>query len=115
MSNLLKLQLNKLGPFELGQGTIILQRLVSLDLTDNSFTCIPTAIIKITTLQSLNLSGNDNLQLEYRDENILAELPYLQDLILGIGFETTPDRWSFQSMRIVISLSRAFPDLDIII
>lgn len=112
---LLELELSHLGLRELGDSAIPLQRLTRLDLTHNSLACIPAEIIEITALKSLNVSGNDSLQLEYRDVNILAALPYLQELILGTGDETSRNRWSFQSMRIVLCLSKSLPDLDVLV
>lgn len=91
------------------------QRLTGLDLTDNSFTCIPAAITEISTLRSLTLSGNDSLQLGHGDERIVAALPHLQDLILGTGNQSRHQRWSDVSMRLLVSLTRKFPHLNILI
>lgn len=57
-----------------------LQRLIELKLGHNNFTQIPPALALITTLQTLDMSYNEQLQLADSDAFVLAALPLLQSV-----------------------------------
>ena len=58
-----------------------LKKLEHLDLAGNEgFTCFPTALTKIRTLCSLDLSYNDKIMLQFRDAHLLAGFADLQCL-----------------------------------
>ena len=68
-----------------------LSQLRELDLRNNRFKRIPAAVGKITTLQALNISRNEELELASKDLDTLAALSSLERLsIYKDSFKTKP-------------------------
>ncbi len=71
---------------------LALKSLATLNLAGNDFTCIPTSVCLIHTLEVLDLSNNRHLQLQDRDVDTLAGLPVLK----ALSIRKTPEfMWSY--------------------
>lgn len=90
-----------------------LKRLVHLDLSSNSFTRLPSAVSKITSLQALDLSHNNDLQLVKGDENALSALPSLAVLVLKKENWDEHYQWSAERVREIIIICKRLPQLDV--
>jgi len=90
------------------------KRLTFLDLTCNALNRIPPALSQITTLRSLDMSYNENLQLEHSDAETLDALPYLQDLSLARRSDgPSSQAFSQNSVGCLIDIGRQFPNLNL--
>lgn len=88
------------------------KRLTFLDLSCNALKRIPLALSQITTLRSLDMSYNENLQLDHSDAETLAALPYLKDLSLARRSDgPSVQAFSQKSVGCLIDIGRQFPDL----
>jgi hypothetical protein len=84
-----------------------LQQLTHLSL---ACTRLPTAVTQITTLRTLNLSWNKDLQLERSDLNVLAALPHMRRLAVTIPRK---DRLAARKYEgVVKAIGKRFPTLS---
>ena len=91
-----------------------LQSLVVLDLSQNNFVLIPSAVAQIPTLQELNLSGNKKLGLRRSDVEMLKSLKSLDLLHLDKGYRGGGEgTWSNSCMRVILLISKTIPDLTV--
>lgn len=91
-----------------------LQSLVVLDLSQNNFVLIPPAVGRISKLQEVNLSGNKNLRLRFADIEMLKSLRNLELLHLDKDFRGGCEgTWSNSCMRVILLISKMFPDLTV--
>jgi hypothetical protein len=68
-----------------------LRCLTTLDLNCCNFYHLPAALKKITTLRTINLDFNNNLQLNASDFKVLAALTHLENLVLPKRFRKKKD------------------------
>jgi Leucine-rich repeat (LRR) protein len=87
-----------------------LMSLTDLDLSGNSFGRLPAALTRISTLNTLNMSRNDDLQMEKGDSDTLAALPNLRMLLLKKA-DRQIKSWSAASLAELIHISTRFPNL----
>ncbi|KAL4425410.1 hypothetical protein ABPG75_009426 [Micractinium tetrahymenae] len=66
--------------------------LTNLELCDNSLTSLPSALAAATSLHTLNWEFNPSLVLGPQDIRLLAGLPALRELTLGLPESETPPR-----------------------
>jgi hypothetical protein len=91
-----------------------LKRLISLDLRCNDFGQLPAAVSRITTLESLDISSNNFLELEDGDLNTLAALPDLQILSIFKAYPSlSKSGYSQKSVWVLMDISRRFPHLKL--
>ena len=92
-----------------------LHHLQYLDLSSNDFQQVPAAIGKITTLQTLDMSGNHELELNIDDLDTLAALSCLTSLCVC----KNPDKpdlhagFSQASLSVLHDVSQRFPELHL--
>jgi len=84
--------------------------LIDLNMRGNNFSRLPVAVTRISTLRALNLSDNDDLQLEESDSDTLAALPNLRLLSLK-NTDRQKKSWSAASSAELICISKRFPTL----
>jgi Leucine-rich repeat (LRR) protein len=87
-----------------------LNQLSELDLSCNEFAVIPAAVAHITTLQTLDLSGNVKLRLQQGDVDTVACLPHLQSLRLTKE-DSEKDGGLNRDMGNLLALAVRFPKL----
>lgn len=89
----------------------VLGKLTYLDLGGNEFTRIPEAVSRITTLKTLHLGANMNLELEIEDLRFLRALPDLETLELSKLTDDEYDNSGFsqQSVGVLIEMSYMLP------
>jgi hypothetical protein len=105
-----------------------LKHLTSLCLSRNEFTRLPILLTEITTLQFLDMSGNDGLQLRHKDVRTLRALPDLRNLSLQKSGRSYcgPDQvnfrnsgcdsrsgWSQNCVSNFLAIARKLPQLNI--
>jgi len=83
-----------------------LWRLTELKLGHNNFTQLPAALTLMTTLQILDMSYNEQLQLADSDALVLAALPHLQ----SVDFSMEP-RFFELSLAVPKSIKLLMPHL----
>lgn len=93
-----------------------LQQLTRLDLTGNFFTCIPFALSHITTLVLLYMGGNQELEMQRGDIDMLHPLPDLKVLEVSKRLpENAGDESGFsqKSIGVLLEIAYAFPSLHL--
>lgn len=92
----------------------VLMRLTSLILTDNAFPGIPESLTLITTLEKLDLSGNQRFQLHIDDIKILSGMPCLKALDISHAcYDFSSQGLSQESVKILGMIEERFPGLSI--
>jgi len=94
-------------PVEVGRA---LKSLTLLDLSCNQFIRIPEAVIQITTLHTLNLSCNDELDLEGCDVSSMTSMPMLRSLSLAKS--SVGGEWSQKSVAVLMAIMKGLPCLQ---
>lgn len=90
------------------------RNLECLDLSHNTFARLPALLSKITTLQKVDMSFNENLQLDLSDIGRLAPLSDLKTLVLGKDVADAPlDVWSETSARVLKVLKTKLPNIEV--
>ena len=86
-----------------------------LNLSDNNFVRIPTAVKLLSDLQHLKLHRNDPLQLEAEDAATLAALPLLHTCNLSKSLEDPESEinWTDSSIVALIAISKRLPCLKL--
>jgi Leucine-rich repeat (LRR) protein len=87
----------------------VLKRLECLELRDNALSRLPSALSQITTLHNLDLSLNDDMQLERSNVDTLAALPNLRVLDLAKSQGET-GIWSQASVAVLFGIMKRLPD-----
>jgi len=82
-----------------------LRSLTELKLGHNHFTQLPGAVTLMTTLQTLDMSYNQSLQLSDSDALVLAALPLLQSVDFSM------ERRFFESVAIPSAIKSQMPHL----
>ena len=90
-----------------------LRRLRELNLAYDEFKRIPAAVGKIVTLQTLDMSYNQELELGWSDLDTLAALSKLKKLCIFkcLPSAKPPGRFSPASLDILEEIFGRFPDL----
>ena len=83
-------------------------RLTCLDLTENNFARLPTAVKLLSKLQHLNLQCNLPLQLKAEDVDILAALTCLHTCDMSKSCEDAKSGvgWTDSSVLVLIAISK---------
>ena len=93
-----------------------LQQLTLLDLSGNFFTRIPYALSRITTLVILDMGGNQELEMERGDINLLHSLPDIE--VLDVSKRLPQDAgdecgFSQKSIGVLLEMAYTFPSLHL--
>ena len=92
-------------------------RLTHLNLSDNDFERLPTAVKRLSSLEHLELHENKALQVEKEDVATLEALPHLHTLNISKAFTTFShakvDYWSERSVGAFIAITKRLPLLKL--
>lgn len=92
-----------------------LKSLICLYLRENSFTRVPPALALIPRLRFLDMTNNFSLELEKQDLETFKSLPHLSAVELAKNSSMPSKAWTWSncSVKAIMFISKALPDLNI--
>ena len=111
MASLQSLDLGKLHINDFpGNLASALVHLTHLSLANNRFTQLPRSLTQITSLRSINVSINQNLELKPEDLEIVRAMPHLKEFCY---MGDLAGKFSCESLTTMLHLKEQFPNLKI--